>query len=469
VYALGALLYELLTGRPPFRAGSPLDTMLLVKQDDPVAPSRFHPRLSRDLETICLKCLEKDPSKRYQSAQLLAEDLNRFLQGRPIVARRIGWPGVLWRWSCRNPGWATVAVLSAAVVLALAVGGPIVAQHEYRLREQALASKRDAQKERDRASEQFVRASKVLSNVLEQTLTSSRLRGTTFDEIRTGLVRAAVPYYEQFLDSDSSHRSARKSQGLMLAQLAAIYEKEGQPEKARMAYSRSMERLETLNLADGQPESQIHVHLAQVHTEYGRFLQIVDKDRVGAEQHYLRALSLLAEPLELNDGNVRDKEAIALSLLGVLISPSKQRADESEAMLARAAKIRDQLVQDFPHRDDFRHYAALTHMNLGLHYRTHDDYEGEIRELERAWECEHELMNLATQSSEAPYFTALLEGELASALDQVGRQDDAMRHLASARRIAKALRLAFPAVEKFVTLQENLENALRQEDEPDVH
>ena len=88
VYALGAVLYELLTGRPPFRAGSSLDTMLQVKHDDPVAPSRFQPKLPCDLETICLKCLEKDPSRRYQSAQLVADDLHRMLEGQPILARR---------------------------------------------------------------------------------------------------------------------------------------------------------------------------------------------------------------------------------------------------------------------------------------------------------------------------------------------------------------------------------------------
>ncbi len=349
--------------------------------------------------------------------------------------------------------------------MALAVGGPIVAQHEYRLREQALASKREAQQERDRASEQFVRASKVLSNTLEQTLISSRLQGGAFDEIRAGLVRTAIPYYEQFLDSDSSHRSARLSQGLMLAQLAAIYEKEGQPEKARFAYSRSMERLESLDVADAESDSQFQVYLAQVQIEYGRFLQVVDKDRVGAEHHYQQALSLLAEPLEhdSSDRNVRDRKAIALSLLGVLISPSEDRADEAEAMLTRAAAMRDQLVQDFPRQNDYRHYAALAHMNLGLHYRAHGNREGEIQELQRAWECERELMNLAAQSSEAPYFTALMEGELASALDRIGRRDDAIGHLASARRIAQALRLAYPAVEKFAALQENLENVSRLE------
>jgi WD40 repeat protein len=121
VYSLGAIYYELLTGRPPFRGASVLETLEQVRTAEPVPPSRLVPGLSRDAETIALKCLEKAPSRRYGSAGELADDLRRFVDRMPIHARRIGPLGRLVRWSIRNRGMAGLAATVLLSLLAVAV------------------------------------------------------------------------------------------------------------------------------------------------------------------------------------------------------------------------------------------------------------------------------------------------------------------------------------------------------------
>ena len=127
IYALGAILYECLTGRPPFRNDTPLNTLLQVTRDEPVPPSRLQSKVPRDLETICLKCLEKEPRARYATARDLADDLRRFVEGRPIAARPVGSAGRVWRWARRNPVMAALTGVVVGLVLIVAVGSSAAA------------------------------------------------------------------------------------------------------------------------------------------------------------------------------------------------------------------------------------------------------------------------------------------------------------------------------------------------------
>jgi eukaryotic-like serine/threonine-protein kinase len=123
VYSLGAILYEMLTGRPPFRAESASATLQQVIADEPVPPARLNPQLPRDLETICLKCLNKERARRYASAAALADDLRRFGRGEPIVARPATPRERLFRWTRRHPARATLFAATALVALTVACGG----------------------------------------------------------------------------------------------------------------------------------------------------------------------------------------------------------------------------------------------------------------------------------------------------------------------------------------------------------
>ncbi|HEY7428822.1 MAG TPA: serine/threonine-protein kinase [Gemmataceae bacterium] len=140
VYGLGTVLYALLTGRPPFRGETVLETLEQVREREPEPPRRRNAKVDRDLETICLKCLEKEPQQRYGSAQALAEELESWLRGEPIQARRIGWGQRIWRWCRRNPFLAALSALSAGLALAfvasLMIGLGVIVGQRDEVREQ---------------------------------------------------------------------------------------------------------------------------------------------------------------------------------------------------------------------------------------------------------------------------------------------------------------------------------------------
>src|SRR5262249_20291370 len=123
VYALGVILYECLTGRPPIQGPTPLETLAQARTQEPVPPSRLQAAVPRDLDTICLKCLAKEPARRYASALELAADLEHFREGKPIQARPVGLLEGVWRWARRSPGWAAMLSTVVALLLVILVGG----------------------------------------------------------------------------------------------------------------------------------------------------------------------------------------------------------------------------------------------------------------------------------------------------------------------------------------------------------
>ena len=158
VYSLGAVLYELLTGRRAFEAPSVAETLRLARDSEPASFRSLDARADRDLETICRKCLRKDPADRYRSADALAADLDRWLAGRPIVARPVGRAERAWRWYRRNAVVATLAGAVAVLVVAVAIGGTLAAFRFSRAAEREGNLAREAGDARDRSVENERRA-----------------------------------------------------------------------------------------------------------------------------------------------------------------------------------------------------------------------------------------------------------------------------------------------------------------------
>lgn len=183
VYSLGAILYELLTGRPPFQSESPLDLLAQVMDREPARPRSLNARLPADLETICLKCLEKEPTKRYGSAAALADDLERWQRGEPIQARRVGQLERAWRWGRRNP----LVVAVAATLLLGSLTSTFLALW-------AASNARQARDEKDRADEQTATA------IRERDLARRYLRGTRMQLAHRAWQEAEVGRLRELLD-----------------------------------------------------------------------------------------------------------------------------------------------------------------------------------------------------------------------------------------------------------------------------
>jgi serine/threonine-protein kinase len=229
VYALGAILYECLTGRPPFKGATPLETLEQVRTREPVAPSALERQVPRDLETICLKCLRKQPERRYSSARELADDLGRFVRGEPVAARPVGVAEAVRKWVWRRR--AAVGLL-AAVVLLVAAGG-VGAWLLYQQR----ATARAHQGQTDREVRRILEGARILLEDGWQAadlakLMDAKTEGSRAEDVaRSGGGSAAARQEVEAFQEDASGRlgRARKNRTLLEALLDVSLPQETNP------------------------------------------------------------------------------------------------------------------------------------------------------------------------------------------------------------------------------------------------
>jgi serine/threonine protein kinase len=358
VYALGAILYELLTGRPPFRGETPLDTLQDVTSREPVPPRQLQPRAPRDLETICLKCLQKEPKKRYAGAAKLADDLGRFLRGEPIRARPVsGWER-LRKWARRKPALAALLAVTGLSLAALVAGGLV-----YNARLQAAL--RRAQQEQERADTGYRAARDALDRMLKPLQQRRVGEVPQLKELQRQQCEEALAFYRGVLaGADDPDAEVRLDAARAYERAAKIQAVLGRYPGAMRSYRRAIDLLEAL------PAPQLHRPqtqgvLAACYSDHG-FLS-----RRPAEQRWElgKALAIRERLAREQPDDPERQNALATTehQLGQIFQKASRLAD-AERHYRRAAAIRTRLVRDHPRQEGYREALAEQYVNLGLIY-----------------------------------------------------------------------------------------------------
>lgn len=242
VYGLGALLYELLASRPPFRAATPLETVRQVLDSEPASPRLLNPDVPRDLETICLKCLEKEPASRYASAEELAAELDRYLEDKPILARPVSRMVRVWRWCRRNPkiaaSLATAALGVMAAFLAIAIGyasTTTALEETEEARQSEMAAKEEAESAQKRDEASFRLARQAVNELFTEVSENTLLNQPGMQPLRQDLLRRSLKYYEKFLAERSNDKTLRDELALAQFRVGLITEAIGSADKALAA------------------------------------------------------------------------------------------------------------------------------------------------------------------------------------------------------------------------------------------
>ena len=365
VYGLGVTLYEALTGSVPFRGVAHM-VLHQVLHDEPVPPRRLSDSIPRDLETVCLKAMAKEPGRRYQTAQDLGEDLRRWLDAEPIRARPVSRREKLWRWCRRNPRTAallgTVSFL-LVLVTAVSTGAALWIAAE---RTRADENYRTAEAQRRQAQENLEQALKAVDEMLTQ-VGQEWLRDLPgVEEVRRDLLQKALGFYQEFLRQNRHDPAIRLETGRAHGRVAKIYQLLGQDKDAEQAYREALAVFEEL-VHDFPDRPDSRYQLARQSNEFSAFLArpLVRGDE--ADAAHRRALELLTRLVADFPGQADYRYELGRShnrrgdlWVGL------RRFDLAEADLRKVIDINARLTDDFPERPDYQRALAYGYNNLGL-------------------------------------------------------------------------------------------------------
>jgi serine/threonine protein kinase len=378
VYALGSILYETLTGRPPFQAAHMLDTLEQVLNADPVPPSRLQPKVPRDLETICLKCLQKEPPRRYASAAELADDLRRLQAGEPIRARPVAAWEWGWKWARRRPAWATLIGVSALALLASAVGGW---KYNADLRD-ALRQKDDALGQKDveqaRARKNLQQAHEAIARMVKRVdiKSGSQIEVPEIREAREALLADMQELCQGLVgDEGETDPETRHYHAYAFLALAGLQHRKGHFEEAEKNYKIGLPRLQ--RLAEEFPDVPIYRHELEVfRTHLGAMYWM--QGRLDQAQQVLREAADYWESVIAAYPAGRGNLAYAYNELGNA-DPGKK-----EEFFGKAIAIRQDLLREQPDDPGARQDLAIPYHNRAKYYLEHGQPDKALADLRQA-------------------------------------------------------------------------------------
>ncbi len=380
VYGLGAVLYELLTGRPPFKGRSPMETLRLVIEAEAPRPRALNPAVDRDLETICLKCLEKSPGRRYAGAGDLAADLRRLLAGQTVLARRAGRLERLARTVRRHP---VVSALVVALVLALSSGMAVStvlwrrAETLYENTEsqkQSLAAKtvalqtaldqertaeEKAKGEALRAEAHFRQAHEAVNRLRQLSADLSKIPGT--QPLRCQLLQTVLDYYQDFVNRRGDDPGLRRERADAQFDSAEIISDIGSRADALAAFRSAADLYEQLHDADPTDVDLQRCYVNSLNNAGTHEQNIEASLAVFRQVRRLYEEYLCFHP---DDERLLNGLANALSNIGAGCLDSG-RFEESRRCLEQSIDIQEGLLKKSPFRIAFTHDLATTYTNLG--------------------------------------------------------------------------------------------------------